>query len=83
MQSRQLVPVLVDLHDGVGDVVHVLFARQQHVLADPHRLLAELVVVGIVQLVAVAVEPAPSGSCVVKFFEVRAASIRPSWYCGP
>ncbi len=51
---RQLVAVLVDLGDRVGDVVHILLAGQQHLLADPDRFLAEPVIVGIVQLVAVA-----------------------------
>jgi hypothetical protein len=44
----ELVTILVDLGDRVGDIVHVPLARQQKFLADPHRLLAEPVVVGVV-----------------------------------
>ena len=54
---RQFVSVLVDFMDGVGDVVDVGFASEQHALTKPDRLLAKLVVVGIVKLVTVSVEP--------------------------
>ena len=54
---RELVPVLVELLDGIGDVVDVGFGSEQHVLTEPDSLLAKLVVVGVVKLPAILVQP--------------------------
>ena len=54
---RQLVSVLGDFQDGVGDVAGVALASEKHVLAYPDGFFAELVVAGVIKFPAVFFEP--------------------------